>query len=114
MLTESEINELVRCIVVHLQPVKVILFGSYAKGVATPKSDLDLLVVRETELPPESRWNEVVSILPRTRVGIDVHVYTPEEMDAYGSEPYSFIYCVQRWGRVMFQQVETGEKVKRE
>ena len=46
MLTPNEIDNLVQRIVGRIQPQKVMIFGSYAKGTATIKSDLDLLVIK--------------------------------------------------------------------
>lgn len=39
------IHEMVTRIVTQFQPEKIILFGSHARGDATPDSDIDLLVV---------------------------------------------------------------------
>jgi hypothetical protein len=42
-------------IVASLHPQKIILFGSYAYGHPTPDSDVDLLVIMETDKPPRER-----------------------------------------------------------
>ena len=47
MLTPIEIDTLVGRIVARIQPKQVIIFGSYAKGTATIKSDLDIFVIKE-------------------------------------------------------------------
>jgi predicted nucleotidyltransferase len=44
-LTETDLQEITRRIVAAANPVKVILFGSQARGTAHPGSDLDLLVI---------------------------------------------------------------------
>jgi predicted nucleotidyltransferase len=44
-LTETDLQEITRRIVAAANPVKVILFGSQARGIAHPGSDLDLLVI---------------------------------------------------------------------
>ncbi|MEE3260144.1 MAG: nucleotidyltransferase domain-containing protein [Candidatus Latescibacterota bacterium] len=36
-------------------PLKVVLFGSHARGQAHPESDLDLLVIEESTLPRYGR-----------------------------------------------------------
>jgi len=38
----------------HLNPLKIILFGSYAWGTPTGDSDIDLLVVTEDEFLPQN------------------------------------------------------------
>lgn len=46
MVTEEQIQAIVRRIVQGYQPDRIILFGSYAYGTPTEDSDLDLLVVK--------------------------------------------------------------------
>lgn len=45
---------LLRQVVATYAPRRVILFGSHARGEATPDSDLDLLVVVDDDAPPEA------------------------------------------------------------
>ena len=47
MITEEQIQAVVRRIVEGYAPDKIILFGSYAYGVPHEHSDLDLLITRE-------------------------------------------------------------------
>ena len=102
MLTVREIEEIVRRVVAHARPERVILFGSYAKGTATIHSDLDLLVVKDTPLPLEKRADDLLPVVGGSPVPIDVHVYTPEEVSELAKEDLSFIATVLAVGRVMF------------
>lgn len=106
MLTADEISEIVARVVLRLRPRRVILFGSYAKGVATLKSDLDLFVVQETVLPFERRASSVTPLLARFPVRIDIHIYTPEEVESYAQEPFSFVSSVLASGRTLYQEGE--------
>jgi predicted nucleotidyltransferase len=47
MITEEQIQAVVRRIVEGYQPDRIILFGSYAYGTPTEHSDLDLLIIKE-------------------------------------------------------------------
>lgn len=98
MLTYAEISTLVDRIVERIDPDKVIVFGSYAKGTATAKSDLDLLVIKDTGLPTRLRSMPLLPIVADVLVHVDVHVYTPEEVKEYGKERYSFLESVLRTG----------------
>ena len=106
MLTEAEIKIIIERIVSQVRPDKIIIFGSYAKGKATYKSDLDLFIIKNTHLPMVQRNEEIRSVLSTLFVGIDVHVYTQEEVEEYGSEKYSFIYSVLKTGVVMYEQAK--------
>src|SRR5436305_11010021 len=103
MLTPAEIDTLVRRIVARIKPRKVIVFGSYAKGTATARSDLDLFLIKETDLPRAHRADALKPILAQALIPVDVHVYTPEEVEELGKEPLSFIQSILRTGRVVFE-----------
>ena len=59
MVTMNQIEELSRRIGREFDAERIVLFGSYAHGVATDDSDVDLLVVAETALPPRKRYGAV-------------------------------------------------------
>lgn len=104
MLTQTEIDTLVRMIVVRIQPQKVILFGSYAKGTATIKSDLDIFVIKETDMPMANRADDLKPMLSHTLIPIDVHIYTPEEVEEYGKEQFTFINSILKSGKTVFEK----------
>ncbi|MBI5194174.1 MAG: nucleotidyltransferase domain-containing protein [Nitrospirae bacterium] len=52
---EVYLKEAVRRIIDNFNPEKIILFGSYAYGQATKDSDIDLMVVMDTDLKPYER-----------------------------------------------------------
>ena len=49
MIELTDIQKVVQQIVEHFNPQKVFLFGSYANGNPTEDSDVDLLVVMDTD-----------------------------------------------------------------
>jgi len=106
MLTEKEIKKLVEKIVSRIRPDKVMVFGSYAKGLATYKSDLDLFIIKDTHLPMSHRDEEIRPFLSNLITGVDVHVYTPEEVEEYGSEEYSFVHSVLKTGKIIYEQMK--------
>ncbi len=62
----------------QINPYKVILFGSYAYGVPTVNSDIDLLVIMETSDPFHQRIQRIRSLLPKDKA-VDLIVLTPGE-----------------------------------
>ena len=55
MVTNEQIQAVTDVIVDHFKPQAVILFGSYATGTATEDSDIDILVIKKTDLPRHRR-----------------------------------------------------------
>ena len=54
------------------------LFGSLAEGRATRDSDIDLMLVVQTDKPFLERWRDFADVL-EGEYAIDLLVYTPEE-----------------------------------
>jgi predicted nucleotidyltransferase len=104
MLTEKEIEKLIDRIAKRIQPEKIIIFGSYAKGAATIRSDLDILVINETELPMANRADDLKPVLFNLLIPVDVHVYTPEEVKEYGKESFSFLNSILKSGKIVFEK----------
>ncbi len=46
-------HELLDRVIRYFNPRRVILFGSHARGEATPDSDIDLMVILDDDAPPE-------------------------------------------------------------
>ncbi len=76
--TDAYLDQLIRDLVAKYRPERVILFGSRARGDAIRTSDIDLLVVKETDQRFVERIVEVFRLL-QPRVALDVLVYTPAE-----------------------------------
>lgn len=59
-----------------------LLFGSYARGTATERSDIDLIFVEDTSLRFLDRLTRYQSILiDRLSTSVDTLVYTSEEFE---------------------------------
>jgi len=59
-------------------PQKIVLFGSYAYGNPNPDSDVDLLVVVDTNKTFHQRIQQLRPLLPKNKP-IDLIVLTPQE-----------------------------------
>jgi predicted nucleotidyltransferase len=99
----SDIQRLADRLAHHLRPEMVVLFGSFAKGSATPSSDVDLLIVMDTPLPPRARGSLVNPYLTSVLLRVDAHVYTPTEFQALKGEEFSFLHSVMESGKVMYR-----------
>ena len=66
---------------------KISLFGSYARGRADLFTDLDVLVIIETDKPFIERSGEIHSLLALP-VDADILCYTPEEFRQMRDTPF--------------------------
>lgn len=103
MITQEQINEISRRIVKSFKPQKIILFGSYANGKPTEESDLDLLIIKDSNFPSRLQNRKVRKILSDLKIPIDVIVKTPEEFQTYRDIIGTVIYPANKFGKVIYE-----------
>lgn len=85
-------------------PRKIVLFGSRARGDARPDSDLDILVIEDSDLPRHRRG----AVYRRALVGLfpakDIVVWTPEEVQQWALVPNAFITTALSEGKVLYER----------
>ena len=86
-----------------VQPERVVLFGSYARGEAGPDSDLDLLVVSAFEGPRSRLALRILEALAPLPVSKDVFVLTPSEWSREQDVPGTLAYPAAREGVVLYE-----------
>ena len=77
-LLEAELKRFVTVLIEHYRPQKILLFGSVAAGETTEWSDLDLVIIKDTEKRFLDRTKEVMQLI-QPCIGVDILVYTPQE-----------------------------------
>ena len=92
-------------------PERIILFGSRARGDSRSSSDIDLIVVKETDAPRQERTLECREYLPR-RLGVDIDtlVYTPAEIQQSLETRNPFIAAVFTDGIVVYDKHPPEER----
>jgi predicted nucleotidyltransferase len=101
-ITNELIQEIKNRIVSGVHPEKIILFGSYAYGNPTKDSDLDLLVIMQSDEPMHKRIIRLRKLLLDYRVPKDVIVYTPQEVNDWKDVSNAFITSIIRKGKVIY------------
>lgn len=77
---EKEIERIVNNIVTKYDPIKIILFGSCAQGTQHEFSDIDMVVIKDTDDNYYDRLKEVVKIADIDDIEADIMVYNPVEI----------------------------------
>lgn len=85
-------------------PERIILFGSHARGNARPGSDLDILIIEESDLPRHRRAPRYLRALVGLFPAKDVVVWTPAEVDTWRAAPNAFVTSAVRDGRILYER----------
>ena len=102
MVSMHQIEELGRRVAREFGAERVVLFGSYAVGSPEVDSDIDLLVVAQTSLPPLKRYGAVRRLLVDVPAAFDIIVKTPKEYDRTRSVVNSIVYFAEKTGKVLY------------
>ena len=101
-VTDEFLGEVVRRILSVGTPHKIILFGSRARGDAKSDSDLDLLVIEDSDIPRYKRSVRYLRALTGLFPAKDVVVWTPEEIEEWAAVPHAFITTALREGKTLY------------
>ncbi len=101
-ITLNDIREIVQQIVEHFRPQKVILFGSHAQGKPTEGSDVDLLVVMETNERPLHMAARISAAIDHP-FPLDILVFRPSELKASLERKGVFATEVMAKGVVLYE-----------
>ena len=104
MLTPNEIDKIVGTIKDTAKPDKIYLFGSYAHGRATDKSDLDLLVIDDSPRDKNSLALLISrSLFPRN-YGLGLIVASSKELKAKQQRKLGFWLDITFRGRKLYER----------
>ena len=104
MIDTNKINEVVNRIAYGFNPDKIILFGSYAAGNPNNDSDIDLLVIKDTDLPRHKRSFDIQKLLRGSMIPIDILVYTQNEFEKEQSNKYSFLSSAIKTSKILYER----------
>lgn len=85
--SEEKMNELIKRIVDTAHPLRIVLFGSAARGEATTDSDIDVLVVVPDGTHRRKTAQQIYLHLIGFGIAVDVVVATPSDLQKYGNSP---------------------------
>lgn len=104
MIETDIISKIVNKIAAGYNPERIILFGSYATGNPNKDSDLDLFIIKDTDLPRPERTVQVRKMIYGSMIPIDLIVYTPKEIDESKENKFGFVYEVLNTGKTLYER----------
>jgi len=105
MIDSNKINEIISGIATRFNPDKIILFGSYANGTQKEDSDIDLLIIQDSDLPPQKRGFDIRMSLIGSMIPFDILIYTNSEFENEKENIYSFINSAIKNSKVLYERV---------
>lgn len=106
-VTLAGIQQIVRQIVNRFRPQQVILFGSYAYGTPTADSDVDLLVVMQTEENPLHTAARISASVAHP-FPLDILVIRPADLVVALQEKNIFETEVVNKGVILYEAADAG------
>ena len=99
----EQLDRLVRCIVEAVHPLRIILFGSGARGEARPESDFDLLVVMPEGTHRRHTAQHLYRVIEGVSVPYDLLVATPSDLEQLGDRPGLIYRTILQEGRTLYE-----------
>ncbi|MEW6686085.1 MAG: nucleotidyltransferase domain-containing protein [Candidatus Edwardsbacteria bacterium] len=93
----------IRRIVKGYKPEKVIIFGSLARGDINRGSDLDLILIKETEERFDRRIETVLKYV-KGEIGVEPIIYTRGELSMLLKQKNDFLETVLAEGKVVYEK----------
>src|SRR6056297_1726926 len=101
-MTISEyIDFILKKIIAFYKPQIVFLFGSQARNDANKDSDIDFLIIKETDKPKRLRALEFRKIIRgQNYYPLDILVYTPQEFEQESKIIGTIAYHIKEEGKI--------------
>jgi predicted nucleotidyltransferase len=100
----DRLQEAIDRLVAGFDPLRIVMFGSYARGDARVDSDLDLLVVLPTMADKRGAAVAMLRALRGIPADIEVIPTDPDEIRRRGDMPGDVLRSALREGRVVYER----------
>ena len=102
MIDEKKIDAIKNKIVNTVSPETIILFGSYAKGEPTEESDLDIVVIWDSDFNPHKRNLFLSRLFPGRDFSLDIFAFTKGEAEKLKNVKGTILYEAFHYGKVIY------------
>ena len=104
MIENYQIQNVVNKISNNFDPDKILIFGSFATGNANQNSDLDLIIIKNSDLPRHKRSIEIQKSLIGSMIPIDILVYTNQEFEEEKLQKNTFINLLNNSYKIVYER----------
>lgn len=101
---KAVLDKIVHTLTGEYKPHQIILYGSQAYGAPGQVSDIDLLIVKESQMSPYRRAVQVRRLIrdPQRRIPVDLLVVTPAELEERLKRGDQFLQKIISQGEVLY------------
>jgi predicted nucleotidyltransferase len=105
-ISKDDFDKIIKKIIEHISPLKIICFGSYARGDFHTGSDLDLCIIVRKASDWFDRHIEFKKLFKTETMETEIepHIYTLEEYSKMLKDENSFILQIAKEGRIVYEQ----------
>ena len=100
--SQQQIDELVRRIRSAANPLRIILFGSAARGEWAGNRDLDLLVVMPDGVPRRRTAQQIYRRMIGVGCAVDIVVVTERDIERFGRSPSMVLAPALQEGKTLY------------
>ena len=98
----EQVYRLLKRIIDGLKPERIFLFGSHANGNDTTDSDIDILIIKESDERSVVRRGKVLQLIKGSGIPKDIFVLTPKEFEETKDQVGSIAYEASHYGKVVY------------
>jgi uncharacterized protein len=98
---EADISEVGRRLAAEAPNARVVLFGSHARGSATPRSDIDVLVIERDVENTALESVRLMRAIRDLRLPVEIVVVSEDEAEQWRDVRGSLIHTALAEGRVL-------------
>ncbi len=106
MLSSSQLDNIVRIISTNTTAEQIVLFGSYANGMATENSDLDIAIISGSSNPTSELTYKIRQILRSEKINypMDIVVIPQSELHNNKDRKFTLSYEISHNGKIVYDR----------
>jgi predicted nucleotidyltransferase len=104
----SPLEKAIDIIIKSVNPDKIILFGSRARGDFKKESDYDICIIKKDVEHRRKLAQQIYRLLYGVGVPLDIIVETPERFEELRDNPFMIYKEIAKYGRVVYEKSVSG------